>query len=134
MITSPRRFDPTAAVDFCGACHSTWWDVTLAGEKGIAALRSQPFRLQSSRCWGEGDARLVCTACHDPHEPLMRDPLAYDARCRACHRSGPVGTPSPGPCKMGQEGCTSCHMPRYEVPGMHHSFTDHLIRVVARRD
>ena len=84
-MATPRRLDPAASVDFCGACHSTWWDVTLAREKGIAVLRSQPFRLQSSRCWGEGDARLTCVACHDPHRPLVRDSRAYDGRCPSCH-------------------------------------------------
>lgn len=136
-IANPRRFDPTASVDFCGACHSTWWDVTLAGEKGIAALRSQPFRLQSSRCWGEGDARLTCTACHDPHEPLVREPLSYDGRCQACHGPGPggaAGSRSPRQCKVAQENCASCHMPKYEVPEMHFRFTDHLIRVVREKD
>src|SRR6266571_7599315 len=42
---NPRTLDPAASVDFCGACHSTWWDVTLAHKTGIAALRSQPYRL-----------------------------------------------------------------------------------------
>ena len=86
---NPRRFDPTTSVDFCGACHSTWWDVTLAGEKGIAALRSQPFRLQSSRCWGEGDARLACVACHDPHEPLGPGSSGLRPALPGLSRSGP---------------------------------------------
>ena len=131
--TNPKTLDPTASVDFCGACHATWWDVTLAGEKGIAALRSQPHRLQSSRCWGEGDARLTCVACHDPHEPLVREPLSYDERCLACHagRGGRATRDRPGrACPVGTTGCTTCHMPKYEVPEMHHRFTDHLIRVL----
>jgi hypothetical protein len=133
----PSRSDPATAVDFCGACHGTWWDVTLAGEQGIAALRSQPFRLQGSACWGRaGDARLACTSCHDPHRPAERDPLAYDARCLACHEKA-GGTRSkeraPGACPVGTSGCVTCHMPKYEVPEMRFSFTDHLIRVVRPR-
>jgi hypothetical protein len=129
----PSRSDPAGAVDFCGACHGTWWDVTLAGEKGIAALRSQPFRLQSSACWGkDGDPRLTCTACHDPHRPAAHDPLAYDARCRACHAAEPAsaGTARDAArtCRVASDRCVSCHMPKYEVPEMRFSFTDHLIR------
>jgi hypothetical protein len=127
----PSRSDPAAAVDFCGACHATWWDVTLAGEKGIAALRSQPFRLQSSACWGtDGDPRLTCTACHDPHRPVEHDPLAYDARCLACHAPASDRTPrtSKRTCRVATSRCVSCHMPKYEVPEMRFSFTDHLIR------
>ena len=131
-MARPSRSDPTASVDFCGACHSTWWDVTLAGEKGIAALRSQPFRLQSSRCWGEGDARLVCTACHDPHRPLERNAAAYDARCSSCHAPAPSAAVGrrPATCPKASRDCVTCHMPKYEVPEMHVSFTDHRIRVV----
>ena len=134
-IAPPRRSDPAASVDFCGACHATWWDVTLAGDKGIAALRSQPFRLQSSRCWGEGDARLTCVACHDPHRPLERGAAAYDARCLACHAAGrkaAAGRPA-RVCKIAKASCTECHMPKYELPEMHFQFTDHLIRVVRQK-
>jgi predicted CXXCH cytochrome family protein len=134
-IARPSRSDPFASVDFCGACHATWWDVTLAGERGIATLRSQPFRLQSSRCWGEGDSRLTCTACHDPHRPLERDALAYDARCLGCHvsRAGDADAHRARSCRVAARECVSCHMPKYEVPEMHSRFTDHLIRVVRER-
>jgi hypothetical protein len=129
---NPAKLDPAGSVDFCGACHATFWDVKLAGEQGIAALRSQPNRLQSSKCWGEGDARLTCVACHDPHEPLVREAASYDSRCLSCHmQTGKPTKDHPGrACPVGRESCTTCHMPKYEVPGMHHQFTDHLIRVV----
>lgn len=131
-ILNPARLEPADSVDFCGACHATFWDVKLAGEKGVAALRSQPYRLQSSRCWGEGDARVTCVACHDPHRPLVRDPLAYDPRCLSCHveAGSEVTRERPGrACKVAGESCAMCHLPKYEVPDMHHEFTDHLIRV-----
>jgi hypothetical protein len=128
---NPRRLAAADSIDFCGACHATFWDVQLAGERGLAALRSQPFRLESSRCWSEsgGDARLACVACHDPHKPLVRDAATYDARCLACH--GPEShSASTGPrqCPVAGDACVSCHMPKYDVPEMHFKFTDHLIR------
>ena len=132
QILHPGKFDPVDAVDFCGACHATWWDVKLAGEPGVAALRSQPHRLQSSACWKKKpDARLTCTACHDPHAPLVREPASYDARCLACHVSaGAPATPEkPGRhCPKATAQCTTCHMPKYEVQEMHAAFTDHRIR------
>jgi hypothetical protein len=149
-IVNPAPFTPVDSVDFCGACHATYWDVTLAGEKGISALRSQPFRLQSSRCWGEGDRRITCVACHNPHEPLERDARFYDTRCLTCHQatdgasvSDRLSVPSPlqaialpaPACKARQrEQCATCHMPQYKVPEMHFSFTDHLIRIVRAGD
>ena len=132
-IVNPRRLGAADSVDFCGACHATFWDVKLADERGIAALRSQPYRLQSSRCWSEGDARVTCVACHDPHQPLVRETSSYDARCLSCHvAAGATKTDAhPGrACKVQTANCASCHMPKYEVPGMHFKFTDHLIRVV----
>jgi hypothetical protein len=128
-----RGMSPADSVDLCGSCHATFWDVTLAGERGIAALRSQPFRLQSSRCWQQGDARLTCVACHDPHTPLVRDPRAYDARCTACHAPAAAGaTHTPRVCAVAADNCTTCHMPKYEVPDMHFEFTDHTIRIVKK--
>jgi hypothetical protein len=133
-IFNPATLKPEPAVDFCGACHATFWDVKLAGETGIAAMRSQPYRLRSSRCWKAADARLTCTACHEPHSPLVTDPKAYDARCLACHvASGPATTDHPGrACPVKTADCVECHMPKYSVPDMHHEFTDHLIRVPQR--
>jgi hypothetical protein len=131
-ITNPRSFSPADSVDFCGSCHATFWDVKLANERGIAALRSQPYRLQSSRCWGEGDPRLTCIACHDPHKPLVQDALSYDQRCLACHMtagSTPTASQPGRACRVATEKCASCHMPKYDVPGMHFKFTDHFIRI-----
>src|SRR5581483_10680497 len=79
-ILNPAKLPPAESVDFCGACHATFWDITLANEKGNTALRSEPFRLASSRCWQTRDARLRCTACHNPHQPLVRDVGAYDSK------------------------------------------------------
>jgi hypothetical protein len=137
-ILNPARLDAADAVDFCGACHATFWDVRLADERGIAALRSQPYRLESSRCWtatNGGDVRLACMTCHNPHVPLVRDVVAYDAKCVSCHPRRGADTTSARSrrtCSVSSERCTSCHMPKYEVPGMHHQFTDHLIRVAQR--
>lgn len=132
-IVNPEGFSPADSVDFCGACHATFWDVTLAGERGLAALRSQPFRLQSSRCWGDGgDDRLTCVACHDPHAPLTRDVGSYDAACLSCHSEGRHASARqpPDACRVRPGACASCHMPSYEVPEMFARFTDHRIRVV----
>ena len=132
-ILNPARLEPADSVDFCGACHATFWDVKLADEKGIAALRSQPYRLLSSRCWNGGDARITCIACHNPHQPLGRDAGAYDSRCLNCHidaGAAPTRERTAAACKVAKTNCVSCHMPKYAVPELHHDFTDHLIRIV----
>ena len=124
---------PADAVEFCGACHGTWWDVKLAGVKGVSSARSAPYRLVTSKCWGKGDVRLTCTACHDPHEQLQTDAAAYDKACLKCHAnsSGPSKTASHGgpACTVATSRCTTCHMVKVYVPEMHSNFTDHRIRI-----
>ena len=135
-ILNPAHLSPVESVDFCGACHRTTMDVVESSEAyGPINVRFQPYRLEKSRCWGtQGDARLTCIACHNPHEPLVHDAKFYDQRCLACHaargRESPGHGASPAVCPVATANCTSCHMPKSDVPGMHAKFTDHYIRIV----
>jgi hypothetical protein len=134
LILNPGRLSANDSVDFCGACHSTWWDVRLSGNTGTDVLLSPPYRLVGSKCWGKGDARLTCIACHDPHAPRAHQAEFYDLKCLACHvAAGQTSSDHPGrPCTVGVKECVSCHMPRIEVPNFHHEFTDHRIRIVRK--
>lgn len=134
-IFNPGRLDPVDSVDFCGACHRTWQDVVMSGfvKTGVFNVRFAPYRLENSRCWGKGDARLTCLACHDPHKPLVTDAAAYDSACLRCHvlRGAKKIANHPGAaCPVATAKCVTCHMPKYEPPGLHYKFTDHWIRVV----
>lgn len=133
-IFNPAQLNPADSVDFCGACHSTWWDTKLSGVKGVSTTRSQPYRLEGSKCWGKSDARLTCFACHDPHKPLQTDASTYDGVCSSCHVTEPGGKKTASrtgePCPTGTKNCVSCHMEKVYVPEMHHEFTDHRIRIV----
>ena len=157
-IFNPGTLGPVAQVDFCGACHRTSYDVLETKIRSVEDVRFQPYRLEKSRCWGEGDARLTCIACHDPHQPLNHDPAAYDAKCLACHASSssldrrspdrPLSQDHPGKasfgtadhqigssrpakaCPVASKNCVTCHMPRVQVPSMHSPFVDHRIRIV----
>jgi hypothetical protein len=144
-IFDPRRLDAVASVDFCGACHRTWADVALTrgpGSQNVMNVRFQPYRLEDSKCWlkTKGDARLTCTACHNPHEQLMEDVSAYDKKCLACHATSASGSATlphasasnhPGrPCPVSTKNCVTCHMPPIDVPSVHATFFDHRIRVV----
>lgn len=133
-IFNAGALSPVDSVDFCGACHGTWWDVKITGVSGVGSLRFQPYRLQNSRCWGRGDPRITCVACHNPHQPLVTDSAFYDQKCLDCHlttRGAKLTADHPGPaCPVSSVDCASCHMPRFEDPDMHYKFTDHQIRVV----
>jgi len=132
-IMNPRVLKPVDQVDFCGACHTTWWDAKRIAANGVANVRFQPYRLESSRCWGNGDERLTCPACHNPHQRLVREVGAYDRRCMACHSSSEgskLAAARTKVCPIGKKDCVTCHMPKYEVPDMHFKYTDHRIRIV----
>ena len=131
-IFNPAHLNPVEGVRVCGACHGSWWDVKLAGVKGVSTTRSAPYRLVTSKCWGKGDRRLECTACRD--SPLQTDAAAYDIACLNCHAKTQSMKPTashPGhACPVSASNCTSCHMPKVNVPEMHDAFTDHRIRIV----
>jgi len=131
------------AQEFCGSCHHSAEEVlTNNALQGVIRVRFQPYRLFTSRGHDPDDARLRCTACHNPHEDPVQEPAFYDPKCLACHRSlaslkstaAARAEENEGrmdkPCPVAPGKCTSCHMPRIEVPGTHFHFTDHRIRTV----
>ena len=113
--------------NFCGQCHRTWDEIAGSGTLGIANIRFQPYRLTSSKCYDSDDRRIRCTACHDVHNELDSHDSDYDAKCQACHAGGKV---TARVCKVAASNCVSCHMPKLPMPGSHHKFTDHEIRIV----
>lgn len=114
---------------FCGACHRTWQFIAEHGPHGVGNVRFQPYRLTNSKCFDVDDARIGCTACHNPHRQVDRIAADYDANCRSCHAAG--GKAGAKICAVGTKECSTCHMPKIELPGSHHLFTDHEIRIVA---
>lgn len=112
----------------CGGCHRTWDEVATGPKLGVANVRFQPYRITNSKCYDTDDARISCVACHNPHEALNRNTASYDAKCTACHSSS--GKATAKLCTVSKNNCASCHMPRIEMPGAHHLFVDHQIRIV----
>lgn len=127
QLTSLKTMSTEETSNFCGQCHRRWDEIAAGGTLGIANIRFQPYRLTNSRCYDSDDPRIRCTACHDPHNEIVRKEVTYDSKCLACHAGG---KPSARACKVAVSNCVSCHMPKLEMPGSHHKFTDHQIRVV----
>lgn len=115
------------AANFCGQCHRTWEEIAIQGNPSIANVRFQPYRLTGSKCYDVDDARISCLACHDPHQEVNGNAPDYDAKCMACHGGGKPGAKA---CKVSNEKCVTCHMPKLELPGAHFKFSDHRIRIV----
>jgi len=134
----PRKLNalsPEETSNFCGQCHRTWERVVRDRLRGEINARFQPYRLANSKCYDGGDRRMSCLTCHDPHEQVVRDAKAYDAKCLACHgstarASAARAAASAKTCPVATSGCSACHMPKIELPGGHMIFTDHQIRVV----
>lgn len=112
---------------FCGQCHRTWEEIAASGKLGVFDVRFQPYRLTNSKCYDTDDRRISCVACHDPHQEIDRTSAHYDAKCQACHGGGKATAVA---CKVAKNNCASCHMPKVEIPGSHHQFFDHEIRIV----
>jgi hypothetical protein len=161
FATIPPRLKPmdaAQAANFCGQCHRTWDTVVRNHWKGEVDVRFQPYRLENSKCFTPNDRRISCLACHDPHQPLNHNQASYDAKCQACHAASSSATPASlatstirsgtaaakssisgfsapiKSCPVSKDKCTTCHMPKVELPGGHVAFTDHLIRVVHAGD
>lgn len=135
-IFNPAQLMPVDAVDFCGACHGTFWDVKLSGAKGVATVKAQPYRLEGSKCFRKPSSLITCVACHNPHETLQREPTAYDGVCLKCHTANLANAKQTADhfatCPVSTSNCVTCHMPKVYVPEMHYSFTDHRIRIVQK--
>jgi hypothetical protein len=124
--------------NFCGSCHRTWSQVILMGIKTVDNVRFQPYRLANSPCYDTEDARIGCTACHDPHKDPVHEASYYDTKCLACHAPGVEGAAARvktgRACPVGQQKCSDCHMPKVDVLGAHYQFTDHWIRIARPGD
>jgi Zn finger protein HypA/HybF involved in hydrogenase expression len=120
------------AQHFCGSCHRSAEEFSLLKSMEINNVRFQPYRIFNSKCYSD-DRKISCTACHNPHEPLREDSAYYDKRCLECHslRDKTAKVNGDGKsCPVADKDCTSCHMPKTEIPAAHFKFTDHYIRVV----
>jgi hypothetical protein len=133
-IFNPGSLRPGDLNEFCGSCHRTTLAEKLLGIRGVQNVRFQAYRLARSRCSASSDRHISCTACHNPHEPLVREPARYDSKCLACHassrdlRTAKTGTEASA-CPVARQNCVTCHMPKTEIPGTHFKFSDHWIRV-----
>ncbi len=117
---------------FCAGCHRGAEEYSLLKSMEINNVRFQPYRIFNSKCYSD-DRKISCIACHNPHEPLREDAAYYDKRCLECHslRDKTAKTGGDGKsCPVADKDCTSCHMPKVDIPAAHFKFTDHYIRIV----
>jgi hypothetical protein len=111
--------------EFCGQCHRTWVQIASEGPHDINNVRFQPYRLTNSKCYDPTNAKIQCTACHNPHTEVVHGASAYDSHCLGCHSA----KTSAKVCTAASANCVSCHMAKVRLPEAHIAFTDHWIRI-----
>ncbi|HAF24154.1 MAG TPA: hypothetical protein DCK93_14810 [Blastocatellia bacterium] len=135
QIFNPANMDGDELTqEFCGACHVSFEKALLMPKQGGSNnLRYQPYRIFNSK-GHNGDLRISCIACHDPHDKLEQDAAFYDSKCLACHLTvrgqAKTTTRSAPACPVSKQQCVTCHMPKIALPGGHAKFSDHWIRIV----
>jgi hypothetical protein len=135
QIFNPAKLEADdLSQEFCGACHVSFEKALLMPRQGgTNNLRYQPYRIFNSK-GHNNDARITCVACHDPHDKLAVEAASYDAKCLACHLTtrgqAQTAARSAPACPVSKQQCTTCHMPKIDLPGAHGKFTDHWIRIV----
>jgi hypothetical protein len=124
------QLDADEMSTFCGECHRTWEEIAANGPRNVNNVRFQPYRLAGSKCFEANpqDRRISCTACHNPHQDVIREAAFYDAKCVSCHAIA-NGHPQMRVCPKARQDCVSCHMPKVNLADAHYKFTDHQIRV-----
>jgi hypothetical protein len=88
----------------------TGWKKVAAGERGTGESHASHATTLTNR-WQRIQHFTISVAWL----PRERTQLNVENVATACPVSG--------------KDCVTCHMPKYDIPGMHYKFTDHWIRV-----
>jgi tetratricopeptide (TPR) repeat protein len=84
------------------------------------------YRLRESACFRRSAGRLVCTTCHNPHEPA--NATKADEACATCHKELPAT-------HTAEVNCVACHMQKRRTDdAVHVAMTDHQITRLALPD
>ena len=122
------RVEPYVEVRLCGECHRL--PHTISGGKlnhdNLEIVRYQGVGISLSSCYAKGQSGLRCVSCHEPHDRVSTDLVAYAAVCLSCHGTDTTSKQKPCPVSPASR-CIDCHMPRREGSG-NIWFTDHWIR------
>lgn len=122
-IQNPKRLSPAELNVLCGSCHRQASDLDDETDWTNAwNVRHQPSYLHRAACFRNSNGALSCITCHNPHEPLKKTAISYDARCTGCHRKVLHKTAT------ASRSCVGCHMPQVSTSAALR-FTNHWIGI-----
>jgi predicted CXXCH cytochrome family protein len=102
----------------------------VADEAGVKAV-SHVEQMYHSECFrrGQGDRKMGCASCHDPHRavPSGERVAFFRARCLNCHVDH--GCSAAADLRAAKrDSCIDCHMPRFQPTDIvHTASTDHRV-------
>jgi len=153
-IVNPRRLDHALREAVCQQCHlegetrvirrgrrlhefrpglpldSILSVFVVSDTAGVKAV-SHVEQMYHSQCFrgGQGNGRMGCTSCHDPHRQVApADRVAfYRERCLNCHEDHGCSASEDARAAR-QDSCIDCHMPRFQPTDIvHTASTDHRV-------
>jgi len=122
----PKHLSEANSMEVCAQCHSGLSAATHADPMPEDLIvSSQVLALRHSECFIQSGEKLVCTACHNPHEDSAMVEQTSVAVCLRCHSlSAP---PHAAICPINRtQGCVGCHMPKVHLDSF--QVADHWIR------
>ncbi len=154
-IVNPRRLPADLQMEVCRQCHLSGEVRVLKDGKnetdfrpgmrlrevfsvyipdrlapGDLRVASHGERISMSACYIKSGGKLVCTTCHNPHQPvkwLSRD--FFNNKCLTCHRLETLSQTNSRAKHRASDDCVVCHMPQGGTADvLHVNFTDHWIR------
>jgi hypothetical protein len=117
-LTNSRCYDVDDKRIACTGCHDPHKEIDRVATHYDAKCLSCHGGAQGARMLAatqKGNSREALGGKRDT-EPVLRGSSS--------------GKPGAQVCKVAKQDCSTCHMPKVELPGAHHLFSDHDIRIV----
>jgi predicted CXXCH cytochrome family protein len=124
----PKHLSEANSMEVCAQCHSGLSATTHTDPMPEDLIvSSQVLALRHSECFIQSGEKLVCTACHNPHEDSAVVEQTSVAVCLRCHSLTAPQHAAICPINRTQ-GCVGCHMPKVHLDSF--QVADHWIRAI----
>jgi hypothetical protein len=129
-LTGSKCYDTDDPRISCIACHNPHHEVsdTLTDYDAKCQACHAPKK-SNAKSAANSTAKPTLTAVAFLDANNGADPAGKHA-ITATASTPQIGKPGAKSCPVAHTQCVTCHMPKIELPGSHHKFSDHRIRIV----